>query len=98
MEGKPEPAEAQAWLDAYFHETVRWEFDTPNPLDEFYEVYDVAVTGLLANKTHIGGDGITYSSWVRQWFTGFYDGWETATKLECVNAIVDAGHMIRHSW
>ena len=97
IEGAPEPDMAQGWLDACAGGTLRWEYDTPNPLDEFYEVYEVAVTGLLANRTYTP-EGITYASWVRQWFRGFYDGWETATRLECVNAIVDAGQEVKHSW
>jgi len=98
IEGAPEPDMAQGWLDACAGNTLRWEYETPNPLDEFYEVYEVAVTVLLANKTHIDGDGITYSSWVRQWFRGFYDGWETATRQECVKSIVDAGYEVRHGY
>lgn len=93
MEGKPEPAEAQAWLDAYFHETVRWEFDTPNPLDEFYEVYDCDVNVWLSNDTECER-GIKYSTWCRRWCVGFHAGWLTTMKYESINSIVESGNEV----
>lgn len=96
IEGMPEPAEAQVWLDAYYQETVSWEYDTPNPIEAFYEVYDCDLNVWLSNDTKCER-GVKYSTWCRMWCRGFMAGWYNTMKYDCINAIVADGKEVDYS-
>lgn len=62
-DGSPDTNMAQDWLEAWHDGTVEWEYEVPNPMEMWEEVYDPPMWGLA--------DMAKVRTWARQYMAHY---------------------------